>query len=76
MILEQTQWCIDRLREAGLKRSEFQARCERLMNGKTFCGFGDVRISLWCVYARQQKVAPELAKYFNVTQVYVDGVKK
>jgi hypothetical protein len=69
-MLLQTKDVYDRLRAVGLKRGEFFARCERLMNGATFCGYGDVRITLLCPMQRQYELAERLAQDFRVVQYF------
>lgn len=66
-ILPQTKDVITTLQAVGLERHEFQARCERIMNGRTFVGYGDVHIALLCSLERQRELAPKLAEHFPVT---------
>jgi hypothetical protein len=70
--LIQTQDAISALKACGLRRKEFQVRCERLMRGRQFIGYGDVQIILWCPLARQHELAPNLAEHFQV-EMFMDG---
>lgn len=72
-ILIQTKEAVDALKAVGLKRHEFRARCERLMNGRTFCGYGDVKIVLLCSMEKQYALAPVLAQHFKVIEYTIDG---
>lgn len=74
-MLIQTADVVARLKAAGLQRREFMVRCERLMRGRTFRGYGDTQITLLCPLARQQEMAPALAQHFHVIQYTIDGRK-
>ena len=75
-MLTQTQETINTLKECGLDRKDFRVRTERIMNGSTFVGYGDVQICLLCSLEKQRTLATELAKHFTVIQYIVDGKPK
>ncbi len=66
-MLPQTREVIATLRSVGLERREFRARCERLMRGRSFVGYGNVQVSLLCSLEKQRELAPKLAEHFPVT---------
>lgn len=67
MITTQAQDAINDLKVCGLKRDQFRVRTERLMNGRTFCGYGDAIISLLGNTPNDEQIA-EMSKHFIVTR--------
>lgn len=72
----QSQQAIDKLRTAGLKRSEFQVRTERRYIGchpETGCQmyeYGDPEIIIWANKKRQISLAQEMADQGLYVELY------
>lgn len=68
-MVEQTKWCVTKLREAGLKRSDFRARVTKNSRGE----YGDVNIVLFVPTQEALKFASKLSANFEVVLFIVDG---
>lgn len=75
-MMVQAQNAKEKLLAAGLDRKDFTVRTERIMNGRTFVGYGNAQITLLCPRQKHTAFAAKLAEHFRVTQYKVDGVVK
>lgn len=70
MATSQCKWAIERLKEAGFKRSEFSCRTEITkitIGDKTYSEYGGVNVYIKANKSRQLDLADKLAKNFRVT---------